>query len=298
MPAPTSDGRLLCACNCTYAVSADGILAVDADDAFADGAGFLAAPTTFVGGRDFIDACLVGTTVDGVVLAFRGTQPFNIHRYPTLVDWLGDFDANPVAVAGYPGFVHPGFSGAVAVLWERVVAEVQRQWLGAAASAPLLVTGHSKGGAMAALAAWRLVTELKIPTRVVTFAAPRTGSAAFRDAYSATVLDHSRYENADDIVPLLPAATDGFLKVLSALPLIGKDFAGLSRFDYESVGNLSFIDWSGDMLVGDSPKLALERTLSVVRLIVRGRFMQIAADHTLGCGSGYQKAICPVGVCS
>jgi triacylglycerol lipase len=295
MPALTSEGRLLCACNCTYDIVADGTLALDATDSFHAGAGFLAPPATFVAGRDLIDACLVGTTPDGVVLAFRGTLPFDIHRYPTLLDWLNDFNANPAAIAGYPGTVHPGFSGAVAVLWDRALAEVKKQWVGPAGAAPILVTGHSKGGAMAALAAWRLVNELKVPTAVVTFAAPRTGSAPFRDAYSAAI-NHIRYESADDLVPLLPASAHGFVDVLSSLPVIGKRFAGLARYDYESVGNLRFIDWSGVIQEGDSPTLAVERTLSVVRLIVRGRFTQIAADHTIGEGSGYLNAVCPGGV--
>src|SRR5579884_944081 len=216
MSAPTLEGRLLCACSCTYSVTADGPLALDATDIYYAGAGFVATPTGFVGGDDLIDACLVGALPEGVVLAFRGTLPFDIHQYPSLLDWCNDFNANPVATEGYPGFVHPGFLGTLAPLWERLVAEITRRRIGTAATVPLFVTGHSKGGAMAALAAWRLQVGLGIPTRVVTFAAPRAGGPAFRDAYNAQI-NHTRYEYADDIVPNLPASQGGFLDVLSAL---------------------------------------------------------------------------------
>jgi hypothetical protein len=295
MAAPTLDGRLLCACDCTYAVTADGLLDLSPDDTYYAGAGFLQPPATFVGGDDLIDACLVGTTPDGVVIAFRGTLPFDIHSPPTLLDWLNDFNANPTAAAGFPGFVHPGFLGALDALWDRAVAEVQNRRAAVGAAGPLLVTGHSKGGAMAALAAWRFQTGLNVPVKVVSFAAAKPGDAPFRDAYNP-VIDHTRYEDSDDIVPHLPPSQEGFLKVLSSLPVIGDRFAGLQRFDYEQVGVLRYIDAAGD-IEDDSPTLAAERTLSLLPLILWGRFNQIAADHSIGCGSGYMTGVCPAGVC-
>jgi hypothetical protein len=295
MTAPTLDGRLICACTCTYAVTVDGALDLDAADIYAAGAGFVRPPAAFVGGKELINGCLVGTLPDGVVVAFRGTLPFDVQSHPTLLDWLGDFNAQPVGLDGFPGQVHSGFLAALLTLWDRVAAEVAAQRVGPAAAQPLLVTGHSKGGAMATLAAWRLQTVAGIPTKVVTFAAPRAGNRAFRDAYNG-VIDHTRYEYADDIVPHLPAAQGGFLDVLTALPVIGARFAGLERFDYEGVGALRFIDWSGSF--DDDPSgLAVERALSLVRLITRLRFPQIASDHSIACGGGYMSAVCPTGVC-
>jgi hypothetical protein len=298
MPAPTLEGRLLCASVCCYAITGDGVLNIPATDfyaTFAAGAGFAQPPVAFVGGDDLIDACLVGTLADGVVLAFRGTLPFDIHSHQTLLDWLNDFNADPVNADGYPGTVHSGFLGALTPLRDRLVAEVQRQRVGPAAAQPLLITGHSKGGAMAPLAAWRLHTALGIPVKVVTFAGARPGNLAFESAYDA-LIDHTRYEYADDIVPHLPPSQDGFLAVLSSLPLVGPRFAGLKRFDYKSVGTLRFIDWTGQ-IEGDSTSLEVERTLSLVSLIVRARFAQIGSDHAVVCGSGYMTAVCPTGVC-
>jgi hypothetical protein len=295
MAAPTLDGRLLCACNCTYSITSDGLLDPDPANIYYQGAGFLQPPATFVGGFEAIDACLAGTIPDGVVLAFRGTLPFDIQRHPTLVDWLNDFNANPIAAAGIPGFVHPGFLGAVNALWDRALAEVTRQQAGAAAGQPLLITGHSKGGAMAPLAAWQYHSATQLPVKVVGFAAAKTGDRTFRDEYNETI-DHTRYEYADDIVPHLPPSSGGFLDVLSSLPIIGARYSGLQRFDYERVGVLRFIDSSGT-IEDDSLTLPAERALSLVRLIARQRFNQIAADHSILCGSGYMTAVCPAGVC-
>jgi hypothetical protein len=284
MASLTLDGRLLCACNCTYAITSDGVLERDPENFYYDGAGFLQPPATFVGGIEAIDACLVGTLADGVVLAFRGTLPLDILRHPTLLDWLNDFNATPIQAAGFPGFIHPGFLGAVNALWDRALAEVTRQQAGAAAGQPLLITGHSKGGAMAPLAAWQFHAATNLPAKVVGFAAAKSGDRTFRDAYNQ-IFDHTRYEYADDIVPHLPPSTGGFLDVLSSLPVIGARYAGLQRFDYERVGALRFIDWSGN-IEDDSPTLPAERALSLVRLIARQRFNQIAADHSIICGAG------------
>src|SRR5438105_2573108 len=103
MPAPTLEGRLLCACGSAYAIAADEpVLAPDPTNVYLAGAGFVRPPTVVVGGPDDIDGCLVGETADGTVLAFRGTLSFDVHRIPTLEDWLGDFNAEPVAADGFP----------------------------------------------------------------------------------------------------------------------------------------------------------------------------------------------------
>jgi Lipase (class 3) len=295
MPAPTLDGRLLCASGCAYGITGNGKFTVDPTDVYYPGAGFLAPPTTFVGGDQLIDACLVGKTVDGVVVAFRGTMELNLDSAPTVLDWLDDFNADPITAPGYPGQVHRGFSESLGFLWDRLLAEVKRQRVGSLAAQPVYVTGHSKGGAMASLAAWKLKHGNQIQTQVVTIASARTGDIAFANAYEARI-SQTRYEYADDIVPHLPPEDGGFLDSLSALPVIGENFKGLKRFNYEPVGMLRYIDANG-RFVEVTPLLPLERTVSLVLQIIRLHFHQIAADHSITCGSGYLTAICPAGVC-
>jgi hypothetical protein len=295
MPAPTIDGRLLCASGAAYEIVGDGTLTVDPDDVYYPGAGFLAPPATFVGGTDSIDACLVGATPDGVVVAFRGTMPLDLDNPPTVLDWLSDFNDDPINLPGLPGQVHKGFGAALGFLWDRMFAEVQRQRVGSLATKPVLVTGHSKGGAMAALAAWKLQEGNQVPVQVATFAAARSGDQTFADAYNAKITQN-RYEYADDIVPHLPPRPGGFLDILSALPIIGPNFANLKRYEYQSVGTLRYIDANG-RFVEDTPLLPLERDLSLAQQILRLHFHQIAADHSITCGSGYMTAVCPTGVC-
>jgi hypothetical protein len=243
-----------------------------------------------------IDACLVGSVADGVLLAFRGTLPLDFHRYPTVLDWLNDFNAIPVTTAGFPGQIHPGFYGALSVLWPPVLAEIQRQRTGPLAALPVFVTGHSKGGAMAVMAAW-LLRAAQIPVTVVTFAAAKAGDVAFRDAFNEAGILHTRYECTDDIVPHLPPSQDGFMQLLSALRAASQQYAALPRFDYLATGTLQFIDWS-DGIEADSDELHDERTTSLALKIVRGQFGEILADHSIACGSGYMRAVCPLGVCS
>ena len=74
---------------------------------------------------------------------------------------------------------------------------------------------------MAALAAWSIQAIAGTPVKVVTFAAAKPGDAAFRAAYEAAGIDHTRYEYNVDIVPHLPLSDGGFIDVLRAIPGVG-----------------------------------------------------------------------------
>jgi predicted lipase len=249
-----------------------------------------------VAGPREIDACLVGRIADGIVVAFRGTLPLSLSQIPTVVDWVNDFNAAPIAANGFPGTIHSGFLSAYTGLLPSITSAIQHQRVDDAATQPVLITGHSKGGAIASLLAWRLRSVENLPVKVVTFAAARTGTSAFATAYAGASIDHTRYEYGDDIVPHMPPSADGLLQLLSSLPVIGSRFSGLQRYDYCSAGTLKYIDEMGD-LHDDDTTLRLERDLTLMREIVRGRFRQIVAAHSIGCGSGYMQAIAPSGVC-
>jgi hypothetical protein len=218
----------------------ESILDPEAATPYYDGVGFLKPPAAFQAGQDEINACLVGTTGDGVLVAFRGTLPLDgPFTLPKLLDWVNDLNAEPVAGDGLPGEVHEGFLGSLESLWGDVRDEVKNQLAPSGAAAPLFITGHSKGGAMAALAALRFRKQEALTAKVVTFAAPKPGDSAFADAYNA-VMDHTRYEFADDVVPHLPPSAP-FLGFLASLPFLGQRLAGLAQYDYEAVGSLMYI---------------------------------------------------------
>jgi hypothetical protein len=293
--APTLHGRLLCASNCAYAIIANGHLAPGTPALFYQGAGFQSPPATFIGGLANINACLVGTTEDGVVLAFRGTIPINKPGLDTIFDWLNDLTANLVSGPDLPGLVHDGFLHSLATLWDPALAEVKKQVSQVGTGATLFVTGHSKGGGLAPLAAWRLATKEDLSTKVVTFAAPKSGNDDFAEAYQESRIAHIRYEYADDIVPHLPPS-GFFTKVLRVLAARDPRFEKFMTLSYQPVGTLNFIDWSGHIVV-DSLELRLRRIINILTLIATLKEDVIVADHTIDCGGGYQEAVCPVGVC-
>ena len=298
MPAPTLDGRLLCASGSAYAiVGTETTLAPDPTNVYLAGAGFVQPPSVLVGGPEEIDACLVGEIADGFVIAFRGTLPLDLHNIPTLRDWLSDFQAAPVSLAGFPGSVHQGYADALGVLSPLFTAELARQQAASTTPGkPVYITGHSKGGAIAALAAWSLLQAGIMPAKVVTFAAAKPADAVFAGAYNTSGIVHARYEYNNDIVPHLPLSDGGFIDILSKLPFIGQQYTVLNRFDYQPVGPLFYIE-SNFQVIPDNATLRSKRDLALALSIITGQFSEIAADHAIGCGSGYMSAVNPTGVC-
>jgi hypothetical protein len=294
--ATTVEGKLLCASACAYVTPQGNVLEPDAAEPYYGGAGFGQPPSAFLGGPNNINAALVGTTADGVVVAFRGTLPLNgPFTVSTLLDWVNDLNVQPVAGDGLPGQVHAGFLESLDALWGSVASEAQRQLAQAGPGASLFVTGHSKGGAISALAAMRFRTQTQLVPKVITFAAPKPGSKAFTDEYNA-VIEHTRYEFADDVVPHLPPSAS-FLSVIKDVPFIGPRLPDLTAYDYERVGSLMYIEPSYEIVPDPQNTLLPERRLRLLNLIVRQRFQQIADDHRSACGYGYMTALCPTGVC-
>jgi hypothetical protein len=295
--ATTLEGRLLCASACAYAVTeGEATLDPEAASPYYPGVGFKVPPTTFLAGTDDINSCIVGTTDDGVVAAFRGTLsldgPFTL---PKLLDWVNDLNAKPVPGDGLPGQVHVGFLGSLNSLWTSIRDEAKRQLLQAGNATPLLVTGHSKGGAVAALAAMRFRQQESTPSKVITFAAPKAGNTAFADAYNA-VMDHTRYEFAEDVVPHLPPSVS-FQSIMATLSFFSRRIPNLEQYDYGRVGTLLYITRALEVVPDPNNALLNERRQRILNLILAGHLQQIGDDHRIACGSGYMTALCPSGVC-
>jgi Lipase (class 3) len=247
-----------------------------------------------VGGDEAINACLVGTTIDGVVLAFRGTlPPASPDHEQTIRDWINDLDAELIRGDGLPGFVHAGFWGSLDSLWPTLVPKVLERLTKAGPGSRLYVTGHSKGGAVANLAAMRWLIERGVHATVYTYAGPHPGDEDFATAYDQHV-ESVRYEYADDIVPLLPPSL-AFREMFASVPFM-QPYLHRFDLDYAAVGTLRYITKAG-AIVPASPTLPFQRYLSLAELIVAGRFEEIVEDHRGGCGGGYMSAVCPQGVC-
>jgi hypothetical protein len=209
-----------------------------------------------------IHAGLVATTPDGVVLALRGTLSFNFNDRMSLRDWLNDFADKSVRPDWLPAdsgaHVHKGFLLALeSLVAQGAQEEVTRRIRAAGAGTKLLITGHSKGGGVAPLAAMRLLTTAALPSKVIIFAAPHARDLTFADLYGNANIVHTRYEFQDDIVPHLPPTIAGILAHLDNVPFLGSLLPGLQQFDYEPVGELRFIDWSNAIVAGSRSLQAL-----------------------------------------
>jgi hypothetical protein len=301
--------QLLCASAASYDIVNAGTLSLA--NAYVQKAGFTQAPTTLVGGDGTpkINACLVGTAGNAVVVAFRGTLSSfsgNVAKdWSTFLDWLQDFLAEPVAVNGLPGKVHDGFQKAFFSLWQNAAAEIQAQMTALGAAAELYVTGHSKGGPLARYAAWSLTqAPFHLRPTCTTFAAPRPGDQEFANAYSQNSdITDARYEYQDDFVPHVPPTLD-LIRAIRAIPnlpdRVEKVLNQVADWSYVPVGTLEFIDWSNKIVSPtgwlDKAKLNLERILSLAKLTADCQFKEIGEDHRLE--GGYCNGVCPAGTCS
>lgn len=154
----------------------------------------------------------VGQSDTDIVLAFRGSES------PTSIDGLKDWlvtnadnllvvpegsIGTDFAAAGVGARFHKGFMGALADIWSPLYSAVNGAY--EAMERRVWVTGHSLGGALALLAAWRLQRNFVPIHRVVTFGAPMIGNAAAAAAFEKEFPGKIyRYVDKDDLVTKLP----------------------------------------------------------------------------------------------
>jgi hypothetical protein len=256
-------------------------------------------------GRRAIDLALVGRVREGVVVAFRGSLPPALRSgedgWAVLLDWLNDSLSVCIEAAEYGGGVHLGFADSMWRLWEdadgtpgvrsAVQRLISRSRHDRAARPHLFLTGHSKGGALANLAAYRaarLPAWSDMPISVATIAAARAGNARFARAYAAERIACLRYEVSSDLVPHLPPgpATPRWLYA------IARQIAPrLASSDYHPVGELvsaepSFSPWLGAWL----RHLSGIFTLRGIKLAALSP--AALAAHAICLQSGYDRLIC------
>lgn len=136
-----------------------------------------------------------------LILSFRGTEYFR--------DWLDDFDFAPAPYSPIPGrgTVHQGFLIVYEAVRESVRSTLSRLFPSEAAGLKeILITGHSLGGALSALAAPDLVNDLAVNLApiVYTWAEPRVGHPDYVHFFDSRVNICYRIVNLWDVVPHLP----------------------------------------------------------------------------------------------
>jgi triacylglycerol lipase len=302
---------LLNACGAAYNI-APGTCTYTADTIYSPNVPYAQDPQTACGGEGLINAATVGQCPFGIVVAFRGTLPPSLNDPDSWLDWLQNFFAvpmsNPTGPNRVPGQVHSGFFNATTSILHQVQTLVTACNPGP--DNPVFVTGHSKGGALASIGGYILSQDLNVPNvqPLFTFASAKPGDAAFRDGFQQ-VLSQTRYENFDDIVPLLPPSLD-FIQRMEAEPGLramqltstGRRLAQLLEsakdWNYVPVGTMLFITSSFQVISNETVE---QQTLDVVEEFVKDilqrNFSSFGRAHSLlpasrMPGTGYNTGVC------
>jgi triacylglycerol lipase len=130
------------------------------------------------------------------VVACRGTEPTEWN------DIQADANAS-MAVIGTFGKVHNGFNSEVDDLWPRVEDLLREN------KQPVWFCGHSLGGAMATIVAYRCKRSSisSSPEELHTFGSPRVGNRRY---IKSAPIQHYRWVNNNDIVTRVPPAWMGY----------------------------------------------------------------------------------------
>lgn len=141
---------------------------------------------------------LLRETETHLIVAFRGTS--------SVRDFLTD--AKCRMVQGECGRVHRGFLSCLAAVSDLVFSQLRGN------TKPILITGHSLGGALAMLFAEWLDRTVRtgIPFEAVyTFGQPRVGNGAFANHYDHILGDRTfRFVFEEDLVARVPGVLMGY----------------------------------------------------------------------------------------
>jgi triacylglycerol lipase len=145
--------------------------------------------------------------------------------------------------------VHRGFDKELESAYSNVVELISKHKVG---QIPVYLTGHSAGGALATLAARRLVENSKPVNAVYVYSPPRVGDRMFSKSYPIPLF---RFERNDDVVPHVPLPPS-IAKIVGAVFLIDRItemFPALGGYasgnvEYIHAGELFFADWSDDLV--------------------------------------------------
>jgi len=237
-------------------------------------------PTILHGSKTSV-AC-IATYPDRNIVAYMGTKT----QFDTITntiasgkDWTKNFEANPISFrltseqlgANHPqdidkenlgGLVHNGFLEELGAVQDRVVTELLKR---GGRSRPVYITGHSQGGAEAALATRALLAGGFPVVSAYTFAAPRPGNLEFAKSIPATLPIH-RIEFGDDIVPHVPPILIGreaqkIIEGLKHLKFLSEEARDLLKFVQRANTGIGFVGL-GTLCYGSLKTNALRIDLS------------------------------------
>lgn len=248
-----------------------------------------------------IEACFIGETEEGIIISFRGTLPFKVENAQMIADWIENvLYATPRPyLKNAQAKVHEGFLDAVQKLETGIVFALSK--LNKDNTKPIYLTGHSKGGAMAPIAAMIFKRKnIFTANHVVTFAGPKPGDKLFADAYNAQFPESTNYENYLDIVPFMPPSTHTIDLLIKHIPktwtYIQDILKKAEKWNYTPVSKVLYI--KEDCSIIENPG----DIINDIRLFDIGKTLashpELVGDaHHVTCGYRYMKAICQGNVC-
>lgn len=147
---------------------------------------------------------------DYYCMAFRGTDEWE--------DWLDNFDGRKAnSEQAMFGDFHRGFHRSCNDVWDKLDGEYRErreQDKKEGTLRPLFLTGHSLGGAMATVAAAKLVLEDRPFSSVYTYGQPRVVKRATAQFMNKECGDRFyRFQNNQDIVTRVPSRLMGYSHV-------------------------------------------------------------------------------------
>ena len=184
-------------------------------------------------------AAMLCDRADHRVLVLPGTESqWEFVRTPgktleSLKDWAKNvqFRLTSGTTLRVPGRVHEGFCSEVLHLMPSIEMLIQEHSDLDGKELPLVITGHSQGGAEAAIAAGTLCDHRAIE-QVITFAAPRPGDHVFSAWMANQDFPIWRCEYGYDIVPHMPR---------SLVTVPSYDFDGVGMLVYGEPNNATSI---------------------------------------------------------
>ena len=136
-----------------------------------------------------------------VVISFRGTELFRVSEINSIEEinaFFQDFmtDINVIEESELRGvLIHSGINNALNSIWEELQPILER------VSKPIWFTGHSLGGALAILAAFKWEVDSKKIGGVYTIGCPAIGDQNFKKKYDAKLYEKTfQHIYGDDIV--------------------------------------------------------------------------------------------------
>ncbi|HEX4407428.1 MAG TPA: lipase family protein [Xanthobacteraceae bacterium] len=222
---------------------------------------------------------VIAETGNSTIICFSGTDP------AVLPDWIADFRFPASA-----DHVHEGFEQAVDAAWEGLGPIISGV---TAAGGRVFFTGHSLGGALAAVAAERALRENRLRSaKVFTFGMPRVGTQDFVNAYAPLADTTYRFIHGNDIVPTVPPLASGFCHVGHYLTCLSADQFVIDN----TLGNLGEINTASDAAFNEFID-QIRAAISLPSLVnagpdlmgrLQGLFPPAIADHL---PSGYCQAL-------